>query len=554
MAARRALILLAALAVLPSLTAAQQTELGAAFATLANFRDQLGKRLTYVCPPGEGKGQVYGTDVYTDDSSICGAAVHAGVITFEKGGPVTVVIKGEQQRYTGSTRNGVTTADFGAWAGSFSFDRRGSPARIAWSTTAKGVKGYTGSVTVICPEGGKPRDVWGTDSYTGDSSICSAAAHAGVITPAKGGPVTLLVTEGQRSYKGTSRNGVTSREYGSWDFSFQVSAGGETLATAPVGTTATLDSSRVGVTTTRTGVVPLQTAETLRIDDTRSTATSPSAPAPTIVSATGFKGVAGPGYSQLSWNAAPGSIGYGLTRYDPTTQQRITLRPSGGDTVFAQTAYTDTAVTPNRTYGYRLRTFYHDENGDLVSDPDTSQGAAVTPKDPSAPLALPPDFQDSVKIQFSFSPPDPNRPYPQKGDTMVTLSWDWRTGAQGFRINVVHPSEMTYLVGTNGAPLDEESARVYGKNSSQGPFIGPYASTRLQWPKVLRAGGYYMFCVFAASPIDPTTGKRVESRPGMLKLINSSYSTGGKWEVEKITYYGGQNSCPTAPSVFLTGK
>ncbi len=384
MAVRRALILLLPLLIPPSSAPAQQAELGAASAQLQNFRGQGGKRLTYVCPP-RATGQVYGTDVYTDDSPICAAAVHAGAITSEKGGPVTVVIGEGQPRFAGSSRNGVTSQEFAEWPGSFSFDRRSTPAKITWGTTARGVQGYSGSVTVVCPEGGRVRDVWGTDSYTSDSSICSAAVHAGVISLARGGPVTIRMTEGRKAYEPSSRNGVASREYGSWETSFEVAPAAREVASAPApatnrATTMTpaprgtspATTTAAAPTTARTGVAPRSDGHTI----------APTGPAPTIVSATGFKGVAGPKYSQLSWNSAPGAVGYGLTRYDPTTQQRITLRKAGGDTVFVQTGYTDTVVTPNRTYGYRLRTFFKDQYGELVSDPDTSQGVSVTPKDP----------------------------------------------------------------------------------------------------------------------------------------------------------------------------
>jgi hypothetical protein len=62
------------------------------------------------CPP---------VDVYTDDSSVCTAGVHAGVITFKDGGPVTIEILAGQATYEGTERNGATTSAYGEWAGSF---------------------------------------------------------------------------------------------------------------------------------------------------------------------------------------------------------------------------------------------------------------------------------------------------------------------------------------------------------------------------------------------------------------------------------------------------
>lgn len=59
--------------------------------------------------------------------------------------------------------------------------------------------------------------VWGTDIYTSDSSVCAAAIHAGVITDADGGLVIVRYEPGLESYASTTRNGITTEEYGAWD-------------------------------------------------------------------------------------------------------------------------------------------------------------------------------------------------------------------------------------------------------------------------------------------------------------------------------------------------
>jgi hypothetical protein len=63
---------------------------------------------------------VWGTNFYTDDSSLCVAAVHAGRIT-TSGGRITAMISGGRSSYTGSTRNGVTSFPWDSWDGSYSF-------------------------------------------------------------------------------------------------------------------------------------------------------------------------------------------------------------------------------------------------------------------------------------------------------------------------------------------------------------------------------------------------------------------------------------------------
>lgn len=86
-----------------------------------DHRGNNGVRYVYVCAPNPSKtgvGSAWGTDTYSDDSSVCAAAVHAGEITFA-GGSATIEIRGGLDSYAGSARNGVTTQDWGAWAGSF---------------------------------------------------------------------------------------------------------------------------------------------------------------------------------------------------------------------------------------------------------------------------------------------------------------------------------------------------------------------------------------------------------------------------------------------------
>ena len=85
----------------------------------SNRRASIGQRFTYRCSPNGAVDTVWGTDVYTDDSSICNAAVHAGKITRAAGGTVTIEMRPAQAAYVGSARNGVTSNNYGSWGGSF---------------------------------------------------------------------------------------------------------------------------------------------------------------------------------------------------------------------------------------------------------------------------------------------------------------------------------------------------------------------------------------------------------------------------------------------------
>jgi hypothetical protein len=91
--------------------------------TATRYRDRVDDVITVHCPPGGAPGVVWGTDVYTDDSSVCTAAVHAGRITLSGGGTVRIQIGPGKESFQGTIRNGVTSSDYGAWGGSFTFVR-----------------------------------------------------------------------------------------------------------------------------------------------------------------------------------------------------------------------------------------------------------------------------------------------------------------------------------------------------------------------------------------------------------------------------------------------
>lgn len=87
----------------------------------AQYRGEDGKRIAFLCPPDGEIGTVWGTDTYTDDSSVCSAAVHQGIINTIEGGRVVVEIGPGEESYEGSEANGVTSLDYGSWGGSFTF-------------------------------------------------------------------------------------------------------------------------------------------------------------------------------------------------------------------------------------------------------------------------------------------------------------------------------------------------------------------------------------------------------------------------------------------------
>lgn len=87
---------------------------------LVGYRNRSGQSLQFSVT-GSTAGGVWGTNVYTDDSSVAAAAVHAGVVAPGQTAEVTINILPGQSSYTASTSDGVTSRNWGSWGGSYSF-------------------------------------------------------------------------------------------------------------------------------------------------------------------------------------------------------------------------------------------------------------------------------------------------------------------------------------------------------------------------------------------------------------------------------------------------
>ena len=86
--------------------------------SLTEYRGENGEELFFYVT-GDAMGSVWGTDIYTDDSYLSAAAVHAGVLEDGETGTVMVTILPGEDQYTGSQRNDVVSWDYGEWAGSY---------------------------------------------------------------------------------------------------------------------------------------------------------------------------------------------------------------------------------------------------------------------------------------------------------------------------------------------------------------------------------------------------------------------------------------------------
>ena len=91
----------------------------AGLVNMTTYRGQNGLLVNVTVTGSNNGGNIWGTDIYTDDSSLALAAVQTGYLTNNEVGTLIVEILPGQSSYTGTTRNGVSSLSYGTWAGSY---------------------------------------------------------------------------------------------------------------------------------------------------------------------------------------------------------------------------------------------------------------------------------------------------------------------------------------------------------------------------------------------------------------------------------------------------
>ncbi|MCC6491619.1 MAG: hypothetical protein IT424_01210 [Pirellulales bacterium] len=99
--------------------------------------------------------------------------------------------------------------------------------------TMAGYRGRNGETIAFELVGSTEGAIWGDGVYSDDSSLSTAAVHAGLLKPGEKGVVRVTVLPGKEGYSSVARNGVESYSYtGSWmgSFTFPDAAGAATDA------------------------------------------------------------------------------------------------------------------------------------------------------------------------------------------------------------------------------------------------------------------------------------------------------------------------------------
>ena len=89
---------------------------------LTSYNTQIGKKF-YFRVTGKLGGAVWGTDIYTSDSRLATSAVHCGALKVGETGILEVTMLASPPRYTGSSRNGVSTGNWGSYTAAYSIKK-----------------------------------------------------------------------------------------------------------------------------------------------------------------------------------------------------------------------------------------------------------------------------------------------------------------------------------------------------------------------------------------------------------------------------------------------
>jgi hypothetical protein len=197
--------------------------------SLSSLRDLVGQDVTLPVV-GAMSGDLWGSQVYTDDSSLAAAVVHSGVLAVGEFGFVKVTLMPGQAHYDGSAQYGITSQSYDAWEGSFRVERASEPWVVQLPggedasrlVTMAAMRGHTDTSFIVQVVGSPSGSVWGTGTYTDDSSIAAAAVHAGLLKPGEIGFVRVRVDGSHERYAASESNGVRSQSYGPWEGSFRL--------------------------------------------------------------------------------------------------------------------------------------------------------------------------------------------------------------------------------------------------------------------------------------------------------------------------------------------
>ncbi len=83
-------------------------------------------------------------------------------------------------------------------------------------------RGYVGRTLRFEVTGNIQGGIWGSNPYTDDSNLATAAVHAGLLANGETGIIKVQVIPGEQAHTGSTRNGVTSGGFGAFPGSYRI--------------------------------------------------------------------------------------------------------------------------------------------------------------------------------------------------------------------------------------------------------------------------------------------------------------------------------------------
>jgi hypothetical protein len=181
---------------------------------------KIGDKLRVKCPANCKKGLIYGTLIYSFDSIACMSAIHSGILKSNESNMILLKALPGMSFYQGTMQYGIQSTSIDKSDYSFQIEEAPAVILIDCKTPASTPQ-FAGTLgmkfLVRCPQkcSKVPHYVFGNNLYSGDSSICQAAIHAGALND-RGGEVQFMIEPGQKLYFRKRAFGIESKERDSY--------------------------------------------------------------------------------------------------------------------------------------------------------------------------------------------------------------------------------------------------------------------------------------------------------------------------------------------------
>ena len=176
---------------------------------------------------GRANGPVWGDFIYTLDSDLGTAAVHAGLLAVGETKPVKIWVVPPPDRFGEAMRNGIQSMKWGPFPAAFLMQVARGPLVASLPIGPNRLPSVLNSLGLnesktIAITGSDKGFVWGTDTYTGDSRVEVAAVHAGALKVGEQGEVIVTRVTPPDRYQGSSQNGVRSQSWGRYPTAYVI--------------------------------------------------------------------------------------------------------------------------------------------------------------------------------------------------------------------------------------------------------------------------------------------------------------------------------------------